>query len=350
MAKLSKTCPGCGKDAGTHRFCPFCGERVGEPPSGAAGVTREMAPIIVPPAGAPPLVSAPRPVPVQTGVPQAAVPGKRTALIAVLIVLAVAVVAGTVLAVVLLTGEKTTLAIRSPANGATIDGDPLRVELTVSGSGNISQIDVYLDGAKRATLETAPYVARIESVDNGVHELKVSALDAGGKKLAEATSSFESEGAGGTEGNDGTSDRSGEDGATAQYRSALTAAVNQASLCDSEITGAANRINSEANFNTGYVPAVLSSDVQALNVKVATLIASAKSLSPGAADADIQGRFLSLCELLRVRADALRKGLFAIEAGGDYKAQFDRGGAAKTSFDKEWPGFLSTCRSRGMKV
>jgi len=43
-------------------------------------------------------------------------------------------------------------------------------------------------------------------------------------------------------------------------------------------------------------------------------------------------------------------GLQAVISGGDYKASFDKGGAAKSSFDKAWPGFEAECKSFGVPI
>jgi len=44
------------------------------------------------------------------------------------------------------------------------------------------------------------------------------------------------------------------------------------------------------------------------------------------------------------------KGLQAVDSGGDYAAEFDRGAKAKASFDAAWPSFLAACRSKGVSI
>ena len=83
--------------------------------------------------------------------------------------------------------------------------------------------------------------------------------------------------------------------------------------------------------------------------KTATVV-QAKDLGNVEAQTAIKSQFETLVEYLRVRADALLKGLPKVTYGGDYKAEFDRGGAAKSSFDAAWPGFLNTCRGSGIRV
>jgi hypothetical protein len=219
------------------------------------------------------------------------------------------------------------------------------VKVAVTGKG-VSKVDVFLDTEKRSTMDSEPFETELAAVAKGSHVLKVAAFDAGGARVAEATSTFESKGAGktGDEGNKGNDEQ------TAAYKANLSAKVSAAASLNSQITTMANRINSEVNFNTRYVPAALNSDVQALYTSALTLVADASTLTPPDSMKALQTRFTSLVEQLKVRADALLKGVQAVSSGGDYKSQFDRGGAAKSSFDAAWPSFVNDCKSQGVKV
>ncbi|MHB8894018.1 MAG: hypothetical protein ACYC99_02420, partial [Candidatus Geothermincolia bacterium] len=134
------------------------------------------------------------------------------------------------------------------------------------------------------------------------------------------------------------------------FKAAMATRVNEAKVLDVKITALANRINNEVNFTAHVVPAGVSAEAQSVYAQALTLVAGAAALDPTPELAAVQSQFKSLVEYLKVRADALQKGLRAVTSGGDYKAEFDRGGAAKSSFDAAWPGFLNTCRGAGISV
>jgi hypothetical protein len=325
MTGKTRYCTECGKDIGAGKFCPFCG-------AGRKGAPPEPLP--------PPVLSAP---PGETVIKPAE--KKNTVLWVVLAIVAVAVVAGAVVAAVMLTGSTVSITIKSPSNGSTVSGDPVKVKVTVSGKG-VSKVDVFLDSEKRSTMDAEPFETELSAVGKGTHTLKAAAFDAGGAKVAEATTTFESQGAGktGDEGNKGNDEQA------AAYKANLSAKVSAAASLNGQITTMANRINSEINFNTRYVPAALADDIQALYTSALTLVADASTLTPPDKMKALQARFISLVEQLKVRADALRWGVQAVSSGSDYKSQFDRGGAAKASFDAAWPTFVNDCRSQGVQV
>ena len=325
MTGKTRYCTECGKDIGAGKFCPFCG-------AGRKGAQAQPLP--------PPVLAAPA-----GGASIQPASKKNTLLWVALAVVAVAVVSGGVVATVLLTGGSASIAIKSPSNGSTVSGDPVKVKVTVSGSG-ISKVDVFLDSEKRSTMDSEPFETELAAVGKGTHTLKAAAYDAGGAKVAQATSTFESQGAGktGDEGDKGNGEQA------AAYKANLSAKVSTAASLNSQITAMANRINGEVNFGTRYVPAALAADVQSLYTSALTLVADASALSPPDGMKGLETRFTSLVEQLKVRADALLKGVQAVSSGGDYKSQFDHGGAAKTSFDAAWPSFVSECRSLGVQV
>jgi hypothetical protein len=324
---MMEKCPVCGRDIGEKNFCPFCG----------------TARTVQPPAQLPPTVLPPPP-----GVAQAVAPEKkkRTLLWVVLAVIAVAVVAGVVVAVVLLSGDGVSVTITSPTNGSTVTGPTVVVTAVLSSTSGVSRVDIYLDDEKRSTVYHAPYKAKLTGVSPGAHNLEFTAFDGSGFRLASARSTFEVKG-GADKPKDGQDDDSGKSSA---YKTAVASRIDEASALNSRISSLADRINSDVNFASGSVPSSLTADAQNLYAQALTLIAGASALDPPTDMADIQSQFKILVEYLKVRAEALQKGLRAITAGGDYKAEFDRGGAAKSSFDAAWPGFLNTCRGRGISI
>lgn len=348
MADMPGACPFCGKDTGDNKFCPHCG---GVMPRPAAPPALDFVPPAeeTPPAqGTVPVLPAPvlgnAPVVRGAGAP----PEKKNYMLVVaLAALALLVVAGVVVAVVLLSGGGgVTMSIKSPENGSTTTGGTVNVELEISEPSRVAKVEVFLDSEKRATIESSPFTTELVSLEKGNHEVKATAYDSSGAVLAEATSAFESEG--GPDESDG-GDKT-DNGNAAQYKSALAQKVNQARLLDAQITDMANRINSQVNFNTRTVPAGLLADVRALDGSAGSLVAAADALRPPADMKDLQARFASLVSYLQVRADSLLKGLEAVTSDGDYKSAFDKGGAAKASFDKAWPGFVSDCKSRGVPI
>jgi hypothetical protein len=325
----SRGCVACGKDTGDSKFCPFCGTRV---PDTATPIPE---PVLRP--------AAPAPVPAPLPRGTSPVPGKsRTGLLVALIVIAVLVIAGAVVAVVLLTGSSPSLTIKSPKNGSTVEGGTVKV--AVSASGGVSAVAVTLDGAKKKTMNAAPFTAEINSVPDGIHELEVTAYNQAGQKVGTAQSTFESKGAPKPpEGGD--TDRQ-----LKAYKEAVAPLVKDTSDANASIANLANRINTEVNFSTGYVPQSLKDDAQNIYAKILALSSKVSALSAPATMGDIQSRLKSLVEYLRVRTDALMKGLAYVQTGTDYKSQFDVGGTAKANFDKAWPAFLSACRAQGIAI
>lgn len=246
------------------------------------------------------------------------------------------VIIGVVLGVVLLAGGGVSLKILSPKTGETLSSADVRVELDVKKSDKVARVDLYLDGTKQKTLEGQAASADLRAGSAGTHELKATAYGDNGALLAEASSSFKT--------------APGSTGQTGDFKADLTARINEAGSLNGRIAQYASRINSEVNFNAFAVPPGLTSEVQNLYNAVQGLAASTRGLSAPAEMTDLQSQLLQFCEYLRVRADALVRGLQAVGAGGNYKAEFDRGGAAKSSFDTGWPAFLSNARSRGIGV
>jgi hypothetical protein len=266
---------------------------------------------------------------------------KRTGLIVALVVVAALVVAGVVVAVVLLTGSSASLSIESPANGSTVSGGTVGVRVIVSGG--VARVDVYLDSEKKKTMRAAPFTTELTSVADGVHEMEARAFDSSGAAAGEATSTFESKGARPPDG--------GEQGDQSKaYKEKIAPLIKEASDINARIATLANRINTEVNFTTGTVPASLKSEAQAIYARILALASSSSALAAPAGMAGIQSQFDALVEYLRVRTDALMKGLAFVEVGGDYKSQFDIGGSAKTSFDKAWTPFLAACRQQGISI
>jgi Bacterial Ig domain len=289
------------------------------------------------------------PPPVFTGpiVEQPAGPRKkRTGLAIVLILVAVLCIGGAVVAVILLTGGKASMAITSPSAGSTVDGNSVKVRISLSGAGGVDKVEVFVDSEKRATIKVAPYQVTLESVDNGKHVLEASAVDANGSVLARASGTFTSHGKTDKPPDGG---QTGDEGSTV-YKAALASKINQASGLNARIARDADRVNTEVNFNARVMPAPLLAEIKSLNASAGSLAATANSPAPPADMKDLQSQFATLSEYLRVRADALLKGLQAVDSGGDYTAEFNRGAAAKASFDAAWPSFLTTCRSLGVPI
>jgi hypothetical protein len=97
-------------------------------------------------------------------------------------------------AVIFLTSGKASMAITSPSTGSRIDGNSVKVRISLSGPGGVDKVEVFVDSEKRATIKAAPYQVTLESVDNGRHVLEASAVDANGSVLARASGTFTSRG------------------------------------------------------------------------------------------------------------------------------------------------------------
>ncbi|GEM_PF-1628330 len=384
MADQETRCPACGEDTGDSKYCPFCGERVfkeapGEQPTASMPsiepVESSTPPETPPPPGfaPPPEVAAPHgstaapdlagpprvaPPPVMKASPPVfkgptqALPAeprkkKRTGLAVALILIAVLCIGGAVAAVFLLTGNsKTSLTIQSPSKGSTVDGNSVKVKLAVSGTGKVETVEVFVDSEKRATITSAPYQTTLGSVENGKHSLSASALDASGSVLARASGTFTSEGKTGKPPDGGPT---GQD-QSAAFKNALASEINEATTLNDRIARDADLVNTEVNFTARVVPASLLAEVRALNASASSLTSTADTLSAPADMKDLELKFEILCGYLQVRPDALLKGLQAVDSGGDYAAEFDRGAKAKASFDAAWPSFLAACRSKGVSI
>lgn len=246
------------------------------------------------------------------------------------------VIIGVVLGVLLLIGGGVSLKILSPKTGESLSSANVRVELDVKNSDEVARIDLYLDGTKQKTLEGQAASADLQAGRAGTHELKATAYDDNGAVLAEASSSFKT--------------TSGSTGGPGDFKADFAARVNDANNLNNQIASYATRINNEVNFNAFSVPPGLMSEVQNLYNTVQGLATSTQGLSAPADMTDLQSQLLQFSEYLRVRADAMVRGLQAVGSGGNYKAEFDRGGAAKSSFDTGWPAFLSNARSRGIGI
>jgi len=318
---MNNVCPNCGKDTGGSRFCPHCGVQV----------QQTVPPRVMPPA--------------QT-TPYAAVPAqqkKNTVLwVAVALLALLIVAAAIVVPLLLLRGEETKVNITSPVQSQKIQSAELDVSVDVTNQGDVGWVAIYADGIIQDSIKKPPFEASIPAGELGMHGLKATAYDRNGKMLAEDKTSYWKVPGKKNNGEDGT-----EQGAE-QYKKAVAAQVNEASVLDARIRNAANQINNQ--LSRKYISASLVTDMQALYNRTVSLFNTVQGLNPPADMLDIQTQFLQICEYLQTRADALVKGAEAFNSGGDYMAEFNRGAAAKSAFEKAWPAFLNTCRARGINV
>ena len=317
---MTSVCPNCGKETGGSRFCPHCGVQV-----------RQAAPPpVVPPAQTTPYAAVP------------AQPKKHTGLwIAVALLALVIVAAAIVVPLLLLRGGEVEVKIASPSQSQKIKSANMDVSVDVTNQGDVGWVSIYVDGVIQDAVKKPPFEASIPTGEPGMHGLKATAYDRNGKMLAEDKTSYWSV----------PEENGGEDETelgTEQYKKAVAAQVNEASVLDARIKNAANQINNQ--LSKKYISASLVTDVQALYNRTVSLLNTVQGLKPPADMADIQSQFLQICQYLKTRADALVKGAEAFNAGGDYMAEFDKGANAKTAFEKAWPVFLNACRARGINV
>ena len=265
--------------------------------------------------------------------PAAAPARKRTGLLVGLGALVVAIIAGTVVAVVLLAGGGVSVKIKSPAAGQKVEGGEVSVTLEVEKPEKIARVEFYVDWRLEETVEREPFEATVPAGGRGSHELTVTARGKDGAMLAQATGSFES--AGGAQ-------------QQADYPQALSGKIAEASALDQQIRTYANRINSETA--PGSVSPALLAELKSLKNSTDSLKTSVHTLSAPADMQDLHSQFIRIVEYLRIRAEALLSGTQDRAAGGSGVAAYDRGGGAKKSFDAEWPGFIASCRFRGISV
>ena len=308
---MNTFCPNCGQETGGSRFCPNCGVQV----------SQQAAPYV----------------------PATPQPSKHTALWILVALLALLIVAAAIVVpLLLLRGEETKVNITSPVQSQKISSAELEVSVDVTNQGGVGWVAIYVDGVIQDSIKEFPFEASIPAGEPGMHGLKATAYDGNGKMLAEDKTSYWKVAGKTDNGQDGT------DQTTEQYKQAVAAQVSEANILDTRVRNAANQINSE--LSKKYVSVSLVSDVQALYNRTVSLVSTVQGLRPPADMVDIQAQFVQLCRYLQTRADALVKGATAFNSGGDYMTEFDKGADAKSTFEKNWPVFLNTCRARGITV
>ena len=247
---------------------------------------------------------------------------------------ALALIAIGVVVFLLVSGRGVALKIKSPKAGDAISTPNMEVSLDVNNPGKVGKVELYLDGQKQGTIDKAPFKTEITSGGAGKHELKASAYGVDGALLAEVTESFETAEGAASSGGD--------------YKSEAAHYISTASATDEQIKGYAARINGELSY--GYVSAGLLTEAQDLYNRTCALQGGVQGLSPPAEFQDIHSQFLQYCEYLRIRADALVKGCEVFNYRGNHLAEFQRGAAAKNSFEAGWLSFVNNCRARGIPV
>lgn len=288
----------------------------------------------------------PVPVPYSPQQPHSKKRGSQTVLWGLVAVLAAAIVAtAIVVPIVLSGGGRVVVRINRPVDGEELSSQRVDVRVEVTNPGKVSRVGIYVDGVMQDSLEAPPFEARVSTEDNGQHELKAAAYDSNGKLLAEDRHGFEKKG---TQNEDDGEQDGGRTGDAGGFKVAVSSCVSEAKLLDARIKTAAQRINDE--LGSGRVSAALLTDVQAICNKCVTLSDAAADLKPPADMKGIQSDLSILVGYLGTRADALVKGCALVNSKGGYMAEFDRGAAAKKSFDAGWQPFLDRCRSLGIKV
>jgi hypothetical protein len=314
---MNTVCPNCRQDTGGSRFCPHCGVQV--------------LPAVTPPPAPP--------VPPASHSPAAAQQGKHTGLWIAVALLALLIVAAAIaVPLLLLRGGTVKVQITKPGMNQEVSTSNVEVAVDVTNSDKVGWVAVYVDGIMQDSVKKPPFETKVPSGDKGLHGLKATAYDSNGKLLAQDETNFNMTGA--------TTNGGGDE--TVQYKKAVAAQVNEASLLDARIRNAANQVNNQ--LSNKYISASLVTDVQGLYNRTVSLFNTVQGWNPPADMLDIQTQFLQICEYLETRAYALVKGAEAVNSGGYYMSEFNKGAAAKNAFDKAWPVFLNTCRSSGINV
>jgi len=247
--------------------------------------------------------------------------------------IALIVVVTTVL-LFLISGKGSGVEIMTPKEGSVISGKNIPIEAQVKNPDKLGKIEVYLDKKKKGTLTDAPFKMEIVSDTGGSHELLISIYDKSGAIIEQFVRNIEVKG-----------QVSG-----AAYAEEITKRIIEAGNVHQQISGYANRANSECRYKAGYVPAGLMAELQDLYKRTSDLKSVVEQLLPDREMVEIHSKFLEMLELLRVRAEALVRGCQAAQARGDYTTEFQKGGTALNRFKVEWPNFLNLSRQKGLAV
>jgi hypothetical protein len=183
-------------------------------------------------------------------------------------------------------------------------------------------------------IESAPYEAQVET-GAGAHTILVTAYAKDNATLADQKMTVEASG-----------------GSQTDYKAAMPAKINQANTINDQVTGYANRINGELDLG-GSLSTGLMNELRDLLGRATAMSQSVRSMQAPSEYQDIQTQFVQLCDYIQVRSDALVRGSETYNstgAYGNFKNEFNRGATAKASFFSAWPGFLSTCRARGISI
>jgi len=284
-------------------------------------------------------VSQAMPVSAYTPAPAAAAPTAKKKTAVILGVASGAAVLAAVIVVVvvfLLGGGKVSLTITNPKGKSVTN--PVTVRVDVKNPARVARLEISVDNHVEKVIESAPYEVQVET-GSGNHTILVTAYGKNNATLASASSNVSVGGGGGG-------------GGTTDYVADLPAKINQASAINDQITGYANRINSELDLG-GSLSTGLMNELRDLFSRTTAMSQSVRNTQVPSEYQDIHTQFVQLCDYIQVRANALVRGSESYNstgAYGNFKTEYNRGAAAKASFFSAWPGFLSTCRARGISI